>query len=83
MTPDELAVMDGGKCILQVQGVRPFFSDKFDITRHPQYRYLSDADPKNTFDVAKFVKRRLKVKPEDTYEVCELETPGDPGSPAA
>ncbi len=83
MTPDELAVMDGGKCILQVQGVRPFFSDKFDITKHPQYRYLSDADPKNTFDVAKFVKRRLKVKPEDTYEVCELEAPADPGSPAA
>ncbi len=83
MTPDELAVMDGGKCILQVQGVRPFFSDKFDITRHPQYKYLSDADPKNTFDVAKFVKRRLKVKPEDTYEVCELEAPADPGSPAA
>ena len=83
MTPDELAVMDGGKCILQVQGVRPFFSDKFDITKHPQYRYLSDADPKNTFDVAKFVKRRLKVKPEDTYEVCELEAPVDPGSPAA
>ena len=83
MTPDELAVMDGGKCILQVQGVRPFFSDKFDITKHPQYRYLSDADPKNTFDVAKFVKRRLKVRPEDTYEVCEVEAPDDPGSPAA
>ncbi len=83
MTPDELAVMDGGKCILQVQGVRPFFSDKFDITKHPQYKYLSDSDPKNTFDVAKFVKRRLKVKPEDTYEVCELEAPADPGSPAA
>ncbi len=83
MTPDELAVMDGGKCILQVQGVRPFFSDKFDITKHPQYKYLSDADPKNTFDVAKFVKRRLKVKPEETYEVCELEAPADPGSPAA
>ena len=83
MTPDELAVMDGGKCILQVQGVRPFFSDKFDITKHPQYKDLSDSDPKNTFDVAKFVKRRLKVKPEDTYEVCELEAPADPGSPAA
>ena len=83
MTPDELAVMDGGKCILQVQGVRPFFSDKYDITKHPQYKYLSDADPKNTFEVAKFVKRRLKVKPEDTYEVCELEAPADPGSPAA
>ncbi len=83
MTPDELAVMDGGKCILQVQGVRPFFSDKFDITKHPQYKYLSDADLKNTFDVAKFVKRRLKVKPEDKFEVCELEAPADPGSPAA
>ena len=83
MTPDELAVMDGGKCILQVQGVRPFFSDKFDITKHPQYKYLSDADPKNTFDVAKYVKRRLKVKPEDKYEVCELEAPANPGSPAA
>ena len=83
MTPDELAVMDGGKCILQVQGVRPFFSDKFDITKHPQYKYLSDADPKNTFDVAKFVKRRLKVKPEDKFEVCELEAPADPGSPPA
>ena len=83
MTPDELAVMDGGKCILQVQGVRPFFSDKFDITKHPKYKYLSDADPKNTFDVAKFVKRRLKVKPEDKFEVCELEAPADPGSPAA
>lgn len=83
MTPDELAVMDGGKCILQVQGVRPFFSDKFDITKHPQYRYLSDADPKNTFDVAGFVKRRLKVKPEDKFEVYELEAPDSPGSPAA
>ena len=83
MTPDELAVMDGGKCILQVQGVRPFFSDKFDITKHPQYKYLSDVDLKNTFDVAKFVKRRLKVKPEDKFEVCELEAPADPGSPAA
>ena len=82
MTPDELAVMDGGKCILQVQGVRPFFSDKFDITKHPQYKYLSDSDPKNTSDVAKFVKHRLKVKPEDTYEVCEVEVPADPGSPA-
>ena len=75
MTPDELAVMDGGKCILQVQGVRPFFSDKFDITRHPQYKYLSDADPKNTFDVARFLKRRLKVRPDDVFEVCELEAP--------
>ncbi len=82
MTPDELAVMDGGKCILQVQGVRPFFSDKFDITRHPQYKYLSDADPKNTFDVAGFLKRRLKVRPDDIFEVCELEAPSETGRPA-
>lgn len=83
MTPDELAVMDGGKCILQVQGVRPFFSDKYDITKHPQYKHLSDADPKNTFDVAKFLKRRLKVRPEDEFEVCEIDAPTGPGSPAA
>ena len=82
MTPDELAVMDGGKCILQVQGVRPFFSDKYDITQHPQYKYLSDADPKNTFDVAKFLKRRLKVRPEDEYEVYEMEAPSGPSSTA-
>lgn len=51
MTQDEIAVMDGGKCILQLRGVRPFFSDKFDITKHPKYKYLSDADPKNAFDM--------------------------------
>ena len=72
MTPDELAVMDGGKCILQVQGVRPFFSDKFDITKHPQYKYLSDYTPKNTFDVAAYLKRRLKVEAEDEFEVYEM-----------
>lgn len=73
MTPDELAVMDGGKCILQVQGVRPFFSDKFDITKHPQYKYLSDYNPKNTFDVAAYLRRRLKVEAEDEFEVYEME----------
>lgn len=75
MTPDELAVMDGGKCILQVQGIRPFFSNKFDITKHPQYKYLSDADKKNTFNVAAYLKRRLKVNPDDKYEVIDLGTP--------
>lgn len=75
MTPDEIAVMDGGMCILQVQGVRPFFSEKFDITKHPQYKYLADADPKNTFDVAKFLKRRLRVRPEDVFEVFQMEAP--------
>ncbi len=73
MTPDEIAVMDGGKCILQVQGVRPFFSDKYDITKHPQYKYLSDADPKNAFNVAAFLKRRLKVRPDDEFEVFEVD----------
>lgn len=82
MTPDELAVMDGGKCILQVQGVRPFFSDKYDITRHPQYKYLSDANPKNTFDVAEFLKHRLRVKPDDEFEVYEYEVPAGTGSSA-
>lgn len=72
MTPDEIAVMDNGKCILQVQGVRPFFSDKYDITKHPQYKYLSDANPKNLFDVEKFLKCRLRVRPEDAFEVYEM-----------
>ena len=56
MSQDEIAVMDGGKCIMQVRGVRPFFSDKFDITRHKQYKYLSDYDSKNTFDIEKYLK---------------------------
>jgi len=81
MTPDELAVMDGGKCILQVQGVRPFFSDKFDITKHPQYKYLSDTDPKNSFNIAIFLKCHLKVRPEDIFETYEFEMPSDPAGP--
>ncbi len=60
MSQDELAVMDGGKCILQVRGVRPFFSNKFDITKHKQYKNLSDFDPKNTFDIENYVKNRSK-----------------------
>ena len=75
MTPDELAVMDNGRCILQVQGVRPFFSDKYDITRHPRYKELADADPKNTFDVEGFLRRRLKTEPEDIFEVYEMDAP--------
>lgn len=73
MSTDELAVMDGGRCILQVQGVRPFFSEKYDITKHPQYKYLSDYDKKNTFDIAKFLSRKLTVKPDDMFECYELE----------
>ena len=74
MTQDEIAVMDGGKCILQLRGVRPFFSDKFDITKHPNYRYLSDADPKNAFDMEKHIKRRLAiVKPDEVFDYYELD----------
>jgi len=82
MSTDELAVMDGGKCILQVQGVRPFFSDKYDITRHPQYKYLSDANPKNAFDIEKYLSHRLTVRPEDVFECCELDAPPVPGNAA-
>jgi type IV secretion system protein VirD4 len=74
MTQDEIAVMDGGKCILQVRGVRPFFSDKFDITKHPQYRHLSDADPKNAFDMEKHLRRRPAiVKPDEVFDYYEID----------
>jgi type IV secretion system protein VirD4 len=82
MSTDELAVMDGGKCILQVQGVRPFFSDKFDITKHPQYKYLLDSSKKNAFDIEKYLSRRLTVRPDDVFESCELEAPSETGEPA-
>ena len=72
MSIDELAVMDGRKCILQLRGVRPFLSDKYDITQHPNYKYLSDADSKNTFDIERFLKRRLKLKPDEQYDVFEV-----------
>ena len=74
MTEDEIAVMDGGKCILQLRGVRPFFSDKFDITKHPKYKYLSDADPKNVFDMEKHLKRRPAiVKPDEVFDYYEID----------
>lgn len=69
---DELAVLDGGKCILQLRGVRPFLSEKYDITKHPNYKYLSDADRRNTFDIEKFLSTKLKVKPEETYDSYEV-----------
>lgn len=72
MSVDELAVMDGRKCILQLRGVRPFLSDKYDITQHPNYKYLSDADSKNKFDIERFLKRRLKLKPDEQYDVFEV-----------
>ena len=73
MSVDELAVLDGGKCILQLRGVRPFRSDKYDITKHPNYKYLSDADPKNTFNIEKYLSTKLKVKPDDVFEVFEVD----------
>lgn len=72
-TVDELAVLDGGKCILQLRGVRPFMSNKFDITKHPNYKYLSDADPRNNFDIEKYLSTRLKPKAEEVYEVFEVD----------
>ena len=72
MSMDELSVMDGGKCILQLRGVRPFFSDKYDITKHPKYKYLSDFDKKNAFDIEKFLSTKLKLKGSDVYEVYDM-----------
>ena len=71
-TIDELAVLDGGKCILQLRGVRPFLSDKYDLTQHPNYKYTSDYDKKNTFDIEKFLEHRLKLRANDEYEVTEV-----------
>lgn len=73
MSMDELAVMDGGKCILQLRGVRPFLSEKYDITKHPQYKYLSDFDKRNTFDIEKYLSTKLKPKPDEVYDVYEID----------
>jgi type IV secretion system protein VirD4 len=73
MSIDELAVMDGSMCILQLRGVRPFFSKKYDITKHPRYKFLSDFDKRNTFDVEKYLNTRLKIRPNDFFEVHEIE----------
>jgi len=78
MTIDELAVMDGGMCILQLRGVRPFLSKKYDITRHPLYRQLSDYDKRNRFDAARFLSTDLKVKPDDAFKVIEVVLPEPP-----
>ena len=72
LSVDELAVLDGSKCVLQLRGVRPFLSDKYDITKHPNYKYLSDYDKKNEFDVEKFLSTKLKVKPDEKYDVYEI-----------
>ena len=73
MSQDELAVMDGSKCILQLRGVRPFLSDKYDITQHPNYKYTADADPKNAFDIEGYLKARLKLKPNQICDVYEID----------
>ena len=73
MTGDELAVMNGGKCVLQLRGVHPFLSDKYDITKHPNYKYLSDADPRNAFDIEKYLSTRLKPKPDEAYDFFETD----------
>ena len=70
---DELAVLDGGKCILQLRGVRPFLSDKYDLTRHPNFQYTADADEKNLFDIEKFLDHRLRLKAKDEFEVIEAD----------
>lgn len=74
MTQDELAVMDGGKCIFMLRGVRPFFSDKYDLTKHPNFKYTTDADPKNVFDMERYMKKqRAVVKPTDCFDVYEID----------
>ena len=77
MSVDELAVMDGSKCILQLRGVRPFLSDKYDLTKHPNYQLTSDYDQKNYFDIEKFLHRKLKLNMDDVYEVVDADALGD------
>ena len=77
MSMDELAVMDGGKCILQLRGVRPFLSQKYDLTQHPNYRYTSDANPKYAFDIEKYLAHRLKLREDETYAVYEVNVDDD------
>ena len=78
MSQDELAVMDGGKCILQLRGVRPFLSNKYDITKHPYYKYTSDYDKKNELSIDRFLSTQLKLKPDDAFEVYTISPSGDP-----
>ena len=77
MTRDELTVMDGGKCILQLRGVRPFLSRKYDLTEHPNYRFTSDANPKYAFDIEKYLAHRLKLREDETYAVYEMNVDED------
>ena len=77
MSIDELAVLDGGKCILQLRGVRPFLSKKYDITKHPLYRCTSDYDKRNAFDIERFLSHRLSLKPDEAYQVKEIDLSGE------
>ena len=74
LSRDELAVLDGGKCILQLRGVRPFLSDKYDLTQHPNYKLTSDYDPKNTFDIEKYLNRKEKIHPDDEFIVVDADS---------
>ena len=74
LSRDELAVLDGGKCILQLRGVRPFLSDKYDLTQHPNYKLTSDYDPKNTFDIEKYLNRKEKINPNDAFVVIDADS---------
>ena len=74
LSRDELAVLDGGKCILQLRGVRPFLSDKYDLTQHPNYKLTSDCDPKNTFDIEKYLNRKEKINPNDEFVVIDADS---------
>jgi type IV secretion system protein VirD4 len=76
MTEDEIAVMDGGKCILQIRGVRPFFSDKYDITKHPNYKLLADYSKKNRYRVEKEINPQYTPKPDEMVEVVEIDMTG-------
>ena len=78
LSRDEIAVLDGDKCILQLRGVRPFKSNKYDITKHPNYKYLSDADPRNNYDIEKYLSTQLKTKPDDVYDVFEVDASDEP-----
>ncbi len=77
MSVDELSVLDGGKCILQLRGVRPFLSDKYDITKHPNYKYLSDYDKKNAFNIEHFLSNKLKLRPDEEYGVFDVDVSGE------
>ena len=82
MSVDELAVMDGSKCILQLRGVRPFFSGKYDLTKHPQYKHTADFSKKNTFNMEKFLSTRLRVKPDDEFDVFDIDFTSDEDTPS-